>query len=47
MLASTLPMLLLLASCVALWFYSLSEQRLANAPIPNAGDPGIANEVTA
>ncbi len=47
MLASTLPMLLLLASCVALWFYSLSEQRLADAPIPNAGDPGIANEVTA
>ncbi len=47
MLASTLPMLLLLASCVALWFYSLSEQRLAGAPIPNAGDPGIVNEVMA
>lgn len=47
MLASTFPMMLLLGSCVALWFYSLSEQRLASAPLPNAGDPGIVNEVQA
>lgn len=47
MLASTLPMMLLLASCMALWFYSLSEQQLASVLIPNAGDPGIANEVAA
>lgn len=47
MLASTLPMMLLLASCVALWFYSLTEQQLVGAPTPDAGDPGIAGEVAA